>query len=107
MSPPAAHNVAMRVLVAEDHRILAARIGEGLRDAGLAVDVVNDGAAALAAADETAYDVVVLDRDLPAVHGDQVCRRLAGGAARIPPLTPPPRGGRPGDRAGPGADRHP
>ena len=60
----------MRVLVAEDHRTLAARIGEGLRDAGLAVDVVTDGAAALAAAAETAYDVVVLDRDLPAVHGD-------------------------------------
>jgi DNA-binding response OmpR family regulator len=77
----------MRVLVAEDHRTLAARIGEGLRDAGLAVDVVNDGAAALTAAAETAYDVVVLDRDLPAVHGDQVCRTLAGGTARILLLT--------------------
>ncbi|MCU7731047.1 response regulator transcription factor [Actinoplanes sp. KI2] len=77
----------MRVLVAEDHRTLAARIGEGLRDAGLAVDVVNDGAAALAAAAETAYDVVVLDRDLPAVHGDQVCRRLSGGTPRILLLT--------------------
>jgi len=87
MSPLPAHNVAMRVLVAEDHRTLAARIGEGLRDAGLAVDVVNDGAAALAAAEETAYDVVVLDRDLPAVHGDQVCRRLAGGTPRILLLT--------------------
>jgi len=87
MSRAAAHNVAMRVLVAEDHRTLAARIGEGLRDAGLAVDVVNDGAAALAAAEETAYDVVVLDRDLPAVHGDQVCRTLAGGTPRILLLT--------------------
>jgi DNA-binding response OmpR family regulator len=59
----------------------------GLRDAGLAVDVVNDGQAALTQAGLTAYDVVVLDRDLPVVHGDQVCRTLAGGAARILMLT--------------------
>ena len=68
----------MRVLVAEDHVTLAARIGEGLRDAGMAVDVVHDGAAALAGAEVTGYDVIVLDRDLPLVHGDQVCRLLAG-----------------------------
>ncbi|MGI5239352.1 response regulator transcription factor [Dactylosporangium sp. CA-139066] len=67
----------MRVLVAEDHVTLANRIAEGLRDAGMAVDVVHDGAAALARAGYTAYDVIVLDRDLPAVHGDQVCRSLA------------------------------
>ncbi|GAA3195687.1 response regulator transcription factor [Dactylosporangium siamense] len=78
---------AMRVLVVEDHATLAARIGEGLRDAGMAVDVVTDGAAALTRAGETDYDVVVLDRDLPVVHGDQVCRSLAGGAARILMLT--------------------
>jgi DNA-binding response OmpR family regulator len=78
----------MRVLVAEDHTMLAARIAEGLRDAGVAVDVVHDGAAALDAAGHTAYDVVVLDRDLPAVHGDQVCRTLAAeGSARILMLT--------------------
>jgi DNA-binding response OmpR family regulator len=70
----------MRVLVVEDHVTLAARIGEGLRDAGMAIDVVHDGAAALAAAEGTDYDVIVLDRDLPVVHGDQVCRRLAVGA---------------------------
>ncbi|GAB3826347.1 response regulator transcription factor [Dactylosporangium cerinum] len=79
--------VAMRVLVVEDHATLAARIGEGLRDAGMAVDVVTDGAAALTRAAETGYDVVVLDRDLPVVHGDQVCRSLAGGPARILMLT--------------------
>ena len=79
--------VAMRVLVVEDHATLAARIGEGLRDAGMAVDVVTDGATALTRAAETGYDVVVLDRDLPVVHGDQVCRSLAGGAARILMLT--------------------
>ena len=74
------HNVGMRVLVVEDHVTLAARIGEGLRDAGMAVDVVHDGAAALAGTAATAYDVIVLDRDLPVVHGDQVCRTLADGA---------------------------
>jgi DNA-binding response OmpR family regulator len=71
----------MRVLVVEDHVTLAGRIAEGLRDAGMAVDVVHDGAAALAGAAATDYDVVVLDRDLPVVHGDQVCRSLAAGAA--------------------------
>lgn len=78
----------MRVLVVEDHVTLAARIGEGLRDAGMAVDVVHDGAAALGGAAGTDYDVIVLDRDLPVVHGDQVCRSLAAGAgARILLLT--------------------
>jgi DNA-binding response OmpR family regulator len=77
----------VRVLVAEDHATLADRIAEGLRDAGMAVDVVNDGAAALFSAEHTAYDVIVLDRDLPAVHGDRVCRTLAGKAARILMLT--------------------
>jgi DNA-binding response OmpR family regulator len=79
----------MRVLVVEDRRTLADRIAEGLRDAGMAVDIVNDGAVALAAAGHNEYDVIVLDRDLPAVHGDQVCRTLAGreGGARILMLT--------------------
>jgi len=88
MSSPVAHNVGMRVLVVEDHATLAARIGEGLRDAGMAVDVVHDGAAALAGVGQTTYDVVVLDRDLPQVHGDQVCRTLAATAGpRILMLT--------------------
>jgi DNA-binding response OmpR family regulator len=79
----------MRVLVAEDHATLAKRIAEGLRDAGMAVDVVHDGATALDRAGHTAYDVIVLDRDLPAVHGDQVCRLLAAvpGGPRILMLT--------------------
>jgi DNA-binding response OmpR family regulator len=77
----------MRVLVAEDHVVLAGRIAEGLRDAGLAVDVVHDGSAALNGAAITTYDVIVLDRDLPVVHGDQVCRHLAGQGARILMLT--------------------
>jgi DNA-binding response OmpR family regulator len=77
----------MRVLVVEDHVTLATRIGEGLRDAGMAVDVVHDGAAALRGAAGADYDVIVLDRDLPVVHGDRVCRSLAAGPARILLLT--------------------
>ena len=62
----------VRVLAVEDHIALANRIGEGLRDAGFAVDVVYDGAAALESTMSTDYGVVVLGRDLPAVHGDRV-----------------------------------
>ncbi len=77
------------MLVVEDHVPLADRIGEGLRDAGLAVDVVYDGGAALDRTVDTDYDVIVLDRDLPAVHGDRVCRELvrAGSSSRILMLT--------------------
>jgi DNA-binding response OmpR family regulator len=67
----------MRVLVAEDVEDLAMAIAVGLRQEGMAVDVVLDGAAALDRLDIAPYDVVVLDRDLPGVHGDEVCRRLA------------------------------
>jgi DNA-binding response OmpR family regulator len=78
----------MRVLVVEDHVTLADRIAQGLRQAGMAVDAVYDGAAALDAAEQTAYDVIVLDRDLPGVHGDRVCRTVAGsGGPRIIMLT--------------------
>ncbi len=89
MSSGRAHNVQVRVLVVEDHVALANRIGEGLRDAGFAVDVVYDGAAALQSTTSTDYDVVVLDRDLPSVHGDRVCRRLVrdGSPSRILMLT--------------------
>jgi len=65
------------VLVAEDVEDLATAIAAGLRREGMAVDVVLDGADALDHLDVTPYDVVVLDRDLPGVHGDEVCRRLA------------------------------
>jgi DNA-binding response OmpR family regulator len=66
----------MRVLVAEDHPRLAATVATVLRREGMAVDVAFDGREALARVAVTIYDVVVLDRDLPAVHGDQVCRTL-------------------------------
>src|SRR3984885_4893434 len=87
MSCRPGHTGAMRVLVVEDHTTLAGRIVQGLRQAGMAVDAVYDGAAALEAAAQTAYDVIVLDRDLPVVHGDRVCRTLAGGGPRILMLT--------------------
>jgi DNA-binding response OmpR family regulator len=66
----------MRVLVVEDFEVLAEAIGTGLRREGMAVDVVLDGNDALEHLAVTRYDVVVLDRDLPGVHGDEVCRRL-------------------------------
>ncbi|MBX6768544.1 MAG: response regulator transcription factor [Actinomadura rubrobrunea] len=66
----------MRVLVVEDERLLADTIAEGLREQALAVDVAYDGDAALERASYTEYDVIVLDRDLPTVHGDEVCREL-------------------------------
>jgi DNA-binding response OmpR family regulator len=66
----------MRVLVVEDARPLAAVIAEGLRDQGMAVDVAYDGLDAAAKIDLTAYDVVLLDRDLPGLHGDVLCRLI-------------------------------
>ena len=69
----------MRVLVVEDFEVLAAAIGTGLRREGMAVDVVFDGDDALEHLAVTRYDVVVLDRDLPGTHGDEVCRRLVAG----------------------------
>ncbi|HEY3480148.1 MAG TPA: response regulator transcription factor [Streptomyces sp.] len=79
----------MRVLVVEDFEVLARAIGTGLRREGMAVDVVLDGAAALDHLALARYDVVVLDRDLPGVHGDEVCRRIVagGGESRVLMLT--------------------
>ena len=67
----------MRVLVAEDERRVADAVARGLRREGVAVDIAPDGAAALFKARVTDYDVVVLDRDLPELHGDEVCRLLS------------------------------
>lgn len=71
----------MRVLVAEDFEILATTIGTGLRREGMAVDVVLDGDDALEHVAVTRYDVVVLDRDLPGTHGDEVCRQITAGGS--------------------------
>jgi DNA-binding response OmpR family regulator len=67
----------MRILVAEDEPRIAAAVARGLRREGMAVDVAPDGESALFKARVNAYDVVVLDRDLPKLHGDDVCRALA------------------------------
>ena len=72
----------MRILVVEDARALADVVAEGLRDQGMAVDVAYDGSAALDRTLVVDYDVVVLDRDLPGVPGDEVCRRLMAGPLR-------------------------
>jgi len=72
----------MRVLVVEDFEILARTIGTGLRREGMAVDVVLDGDEALEHLAVTRYDVVVLDRDLPGVHGDEVCRQIVAGQSQ-------------------------
>ncbi|MFJ7906761.1 response regulator transcription factor [Kitasatospora sp. NPDC096204] len=72
----------MRVLVAEDEPVLARMLGTGLRREGMAVDVVLDGDAARDLTELTDYDVLVLDRDLPGVHGDTLCRSLVASGAR-------------------------
>jgi DNA-binding response OmpR family regulator len=79
----------MRVLLVEDHAELADTVATGLRREGMAVDVALDGNDALAHIALTDYDVFVLDRDLPGVHGDQVCRSLVaeGREGRILMLT--------------------
>jgi DNA-binding response OmpR family regulator len=79
----------MRVLVVEDEQLLADTLAEGLRRLSMAVDVCYDGSAALERVGVHGYDVVVLDRDLPKVHGDDVCRAVlaAGGEARVLMLT--------------------
>ena len=79
----------MRILVVEDEPLLADAVAQGLRHEAHAVDVAYDGAAALERTDVNDYDVVVLDRDLPVVHGDDVCRRLAekGSETRVLMLT--------------------
>ena len=74
----------MRVLVVEDFEPMARAIGTGLRREGMAVDVVHDGNDALSHLALARYDVVVLDRDLPGVHGDEICRRLVGRAVTEP-----------------------
>jgi len=72
----------MRVLIVEDHTELAQTLATGLRREGMAVDVTFDGRTALQRALSDSYDVLVLDRDLPGVHGDDVCRALVAGGVR-------------------------
>jgi DNA-binding response OmpR family regulator len=96
----------VRVLVVEDSRSLAEVLVEGLRDQGLAVDAAHDGLEAAAKLDLNSYDVVVLDRDLPGIHGDALCQMITDrdDRAMVLMLT---AAGTPGDRVaglGLGAD---
>jgi DNA-binding response OmpR family regulator len=79
----------MRVLLVEDHVELADTVADVLRTEGMAVDLAADGRAALEHARIYRYDVIVLDRDLPVIHGDEVCRRLIaeGSLSRVLMLT--------------------
>jgi DNA-binding response OmpR family regulator len=73
----------LRVLIAEDERMLADSIAEGLRNEALAVDVAYDGDAALERLEVHDYDVLILDRDLPVVHGDEVCKKVVGSGGHV------------------------
>jgi DNA-binding response OmpR family regulator len=79
----------MRVLIAEDDEELAGTLAVGLRRENMAVDVALDGTSAAEKVTLTPYDVLVLDRDLPGVHGDEVCRQVvaSGASTRILMLT--------------------
>jgi len=89
VSPSSCDPGNVRVLVTEDDEVLATTVAAGLRREGMAVDVVLDGATALEHLAVNRYDVVVLDRDLPGRHGDEVCAELvrAGGRSRVLMLT--------------------
>jgi DNA-binding response OmpR family regulator len=96
----------MRVLVAEDHEVLATAIATGLRREGMAVDLALNGQDALDHLSVTRYDVVVLDRDLPVRHGDEVCRQIVAGdsGSRVLMLTAAGTVGDKVDGLGLGAD---
>jgi DNA-binding response OmpR family regulator len=96
----------MRVLVVEDSKSLAEVLVEGLRDQGMAVDAARDGLEAAAKLDLNPYDVVVLDRDLPGIHGDVLCQMITDREQRAMVLMLT-AAGTPGDRVtglGLGAD---
>jgi DNA-binding response OmpR family regulator len=87
--PPTRHSGDMRLLVIEDDTELAEAIAVGLRRELIAVDVATDGRSGLARATDNDYDVIVLDRDLPGIHGDEICGELmrAGCRSRVLMLT--------------------
>jgi DNA-binding response OmpR family regulator len=105
-APEASGEHSVRVLVVEDARALADVLVEGLRDQGMAVDVARDGLEAAAKLDVNGYDVVVLDRDLPGIHGDTLCQMITERDQRVMVLMLTAAGS-PGDRVsglGLGAD---
>ncbi len=105
-APEASGEHSVRVLVVEDARALADVLVEGLRDQGMAVDVARDGLEAAAKLNVNGYDVVVLDRDLPGIHGDTLCQMITERDQRVMVLMLTAAGS-PGDRVsglGLGAD---
>ncbi|GGN62346.1 DNA-binding response regulator [Actinoplanes lobatus] len=88
----------MRILVVEDDHALADVVVEGLTDAGLAVDVARDGLSAAEKLELTAYDVMVLDRDLPGLHGDTLCQMITDRPDDRPMVLMLTAAGEPGDR---------
>src|ERR1700679_2782025 len=80
----------VRVLVVEDNTVVADAVAEGLRDQGMAVDVAYDGPSGLEKAAVNTYDVVVLDRDLPRLHGDRLCEQIVGSPSPSRILMLPP-----------------
>ena len=66
------------MLVVEDNSVVADAVAEGLRDQGMAVDVAYDGLSGLEKTAVNTYDVVILDRDLPELHGDKLCEQIVG-----------------------------
>jgi DNA-binding response OmpR family regulator len=87
----------MKVLVVEDSSALAEVVAEGLRDQGMAVDIAYDGLQATSKLAVGAYDVVVLDRDLPGMHGDTICRMIVG-STESPMVLMLTASGSPGER---------
>jgi DNA-binding response OmpR family regulator len=87
----------VRVLVVEDARALAEVVAEGLRDQGMAVDVALDGLTAAGKLELAPYEVVVLDRDLPGLHGDTLCQMITERDER-PMVLMLTAAGAPGDR---------
>ncbi len=97
------------MLVVEDNAVVADAVAEGLRDQGMAVDVAYDGPSGREKAVVNTYDVVVLDRDLPGLHGDQVCQQIVGSPcpSRVLMLTAAGAGRGPGRGAEPRRRRLP
>src|SRR3954447_19609112 len=91
----------MRLLIVEDHEELAMTLATGPRRGGMAGGVALGGGAGAQRAALDGYDVIVLDRDLPGLHGDLVCRRLVAAGCRARRLVVSPGGGTRGGRGAP------
>src|SRR3954462_12674468 len=96
----------MRVLIVEDEPYMAEAIRDGLRLEAIAADIAGDGDTALELLNVNAYDIAVLDRDIPGPSGDEIAARIVAGGSGMPilMLTAAPRPPAKGPGFGPGAD---